>query len=274
MGLPRPIATAIAAIVLCLAWTSAAGAQTPGRRRLPEGHARRQHAEPDGARRRPGRSRLLHRARRAADDLEAEHAADRDRGHASRSRRSQENGLLGLQLAPDFATSNWVYLFYSQLPDSSNTQVDRALQGQRRHARPRLGAAHPDLPAPARRSAATRPGSLYFGPDGSLYISTGDNTNPFDSDGFNPIDERPGRELLGRAAHRGQHERPQRQDPARSSRCDEPDRRARRRHDVHDPGRQPLPRPTTRRTRPGRRSSAWASATRSASRSTRRRAGS
>src|SRR6188768_626268 len=37
--------------------------------------------------------------------------------------RSQENGLLGLQLAPDFAFSNWVYLFYSQLPDNSLTQV-------------------------------------------------------------------------------------------------------------------------------------------------------
>ena len=36
-------------------------------------------------------------------------------------------------------------------------------------------------------------GSLYFGPDGSLFISTGDNTNPFDSSGFNPIDERSGR---------------------------------------------------------------------------------
>ena len=31
---------------------------------------------------------------------------------------SQENGLLGLQLAPDFDTSHWVYLFYSQLPDA------------------------------------------------------------------------------------------------------------------------------------------------------------
>src|SRR6187401_3880695 len=37
--------------------------------------------------------------------------------------RSQENGLLGLQLAPDFAFSQWVYLFYSQLPDTTNTQI-------------------------------------------------------------------------------------------------------------------------------------------------------
>ena len=35
---------------------------------------------------------------------------------------------------------------------------------------------------------------MYFGPDGSLFISTGDNTNPFDSGGYNPIDERTGRE--------------------------------------------------------------------------------
>ena len=36
-------------------------------------------------------------------------------------------------------------------------------------------------------------GSLDFDAQGKLYISTGDNTNPFDSDGFAPIDERPGR---------------------------------------------------------------------------------
>jgi cytochrome c len=37
-------------------------------------------------------------------------------------------------------------------------------------------------------------GNLDFGPDGSLYISTGDNTSPYESDGYGPIDERPGRE--------------------------------------------------------------------------------
>ena len=37
-------------------------------------------------------------------------------------------------------------------------------------------------------------GSLEFGADGDLYISTGDNTNPF-AHGFNPTDERPGREI-------------------------------------------------------------------------------
>ena len=105
---------------------------------------------------------------------------------------SQENGLLGLQLAPDFAFSNWVYLFYSQLPDSSNTQVV---------SRFKVNGDTLDLSSEQRILTFTHQrgqcchssGSLYFGPDGSLFISTGDNTNPFDSNGYNPIDERPGR---------------------------------------------------------------------------------
>ncbi len=107
--------------------------------------------------------------------------------------RSQENGLLGLQLAPDFDTSHWVYLFYSQLPDNSLTQVV---------SRFKLNGDTLDLLSEQRILTFTHQtqecchssGSLYFGPDGSLYISTGDNTNPFDSSGFAPIDERLGRE--------------------------------------------------------------------------------
>src|ERR1044072_2676895 len=103
--------------------------------------------------------------------------------------RSQENGLLGLQLAPDFDTSKWVYLFYSQLPDSTGTQVV---------SRFKLNGDTLDLDSEEKiltfqhQSAASShsPVSLYSGPAGSLYSSTGDNTNPFDSSGFNPIDER------------------------------------------------------------------------------------
>src|SRR4051794_747093 len=107
--------------------------------------------------------------------------------------QSQENGLLGLQLAPDFAFSQWVYLFYSLLPDSTGTQVI---------ARFKMNGDTLDLSSEQRiltfqhqtAQCCHSSGSLYFGPDGSLYISTGDNSNPYDSSGFDPIDERPGRE--------------------------------------------------------------------------------
>src|SRR6201991_1496879 len=107
--------------------------------------------------------------------------------------QSQENGLLGLQLAPDFAFSQWVYLFYSQLPDNTGTQVV---------SRFKMNGDTLDLSSEQKiltfqhqtTQCCHSSGSLYFGPDGSLYISTGDNTNPYDSNGFNPIDERSGRE--------------------------------------------------------------------------------
>ncbi|HWK28422.1 MAG TPA: ThuA domain-containing protein [Solirubrobacter sp.] len=106
---------------------------------------------------------------------------------------SQENGLLGIALAPDFAFSKWVYLFYSQLPDNTLTQVI---------SRFKVNGDTLDLSSEQKiltfqhqtAQCCHSSGALGFAPDGSLYISTGDNTNPFDSDGFNPIDERAGRE--------------------------------------------------------------------------------
>ena len=113
-------------------------------------------------------------------------------------------------------------------------------------------------------------GSLYFGPDGSLYISTGDNTNPFDSNGFNPIDER-----SGRVAWDAQRT---------SANTNDLNGKILRIKPMEIPTGPPgldttytIPAgnlfPEAHRHRPGRRSSAWASATRSGSPSTPRPAG-
>src|ERR671914_473259 len=109
--------------------------------------------------------------------------------------QSQENGLMGLQLAPDFATSQWVYLTYSELDNTTrqDTQVVARYRMQGNTADP-LSRQEIISWFAQRDQCCHSSGSLYFGPDGNLYISTGDNTNPFDSDGFAPIDERPGRQ--------------------------------------------------------------------------------
>ncbi|TDE00214.1 ThuA domain-containing protein [Jiangella asiatica] len=102
-----------------------------------------------------------------------------------------ENGLQGIALDPDFATNGWVYLYYSTLPD-----------GERRLSRFHVDGNTLDLssevvllgiPTDNPERPAHVGGSVEFGPDGSLYLSTGDDTVPFESNGYSPIDERPGR---------------------------------------------------------------------------------
>ena len=55
-------------------------------------------------------------------------------------------------------------------------------------------------------------GQIDFDGKGNLYLSTGDDTNPFASDGYAPLDDRAGPQPgLRRAAQRRQHQRPARQ---------------------------------------------------------------
>ena len=108
----------------------------------------------------------------------------------------EENGLLGLALAPDFDQSEQLYLHYSVAPEATLTQrVSRFTL----NASGQLDMASEEVVYEfqhQRDECCHTAGSLEFGPDGSLYISTGDNVNPFQSDGYAPIDERPGREAF------------------------------------------------------------------------------
>jgi len=109
-----------------------------------------------------------------------------------------EEGMLGITLDPDFARNGWLYLNHS-LPET--TRDARGKAGIIRVSRYTLAGDSLD-PASEKRildTAVQREecchvgGSLAFDSQGNLYVSVGDNTNPFASDGYSPTDERPGR---------------------------------------------------------------------------------
>lgn len=102
-----------------------------------------------------------------------------------------EDGLLGIALDPDFETNNWIYLFYSPSGATPKQHLSRfTLVGNQLQ----LASEEVILEVPTQRDECCHSaGSLAFDSQGNLYISTGDNTNPFNSGGYAPIDERPGR---------------------------------------------------------------------------------
>ncbi|MDI1466306.1 ThuA domain-containing protein [Catellatospora sp. KI3] len=103
-----------------------------------------------------------------------------------------EDGLLGMRLDPSFAANGWIYLYYSPTTGGPRNQVSRfTVSG--------------DTIDPAtekvllqvttqRNTCCHAGGSMTFDSAGNLYLATGDNTNPFESDGFAPLDERAGRQ--------------------------------------------------------------------------------
>ena len=104
----------------------------------------------------------------------------------------QENGLIGLALDPDFSENQWIYLQYSP-PDFKGQHVSRF---QIRDHKLDMASEKVLFKYQEQRlQCCHHAGSLEFGPDGCLFIGTGDNTNPFnDSQGYAPIDQRKDRE--------------------------------------------------------------------------------
>ncbi len=100
---------------------------------------------------------------------------------------AQENGLLGMALDPDFAQNHFIYLLHSP-KDFDGQHLSRFTV-----VNDRLDPASEKILmtyAEQRQECCHHAGALRFGPDGNLYVSSGDNTNPFASDGYSPVDER------------------------------------------------------------------------------------
>jgi cytochrome c len=102
-----------------------------------------------------------------------------------------EDGMLGVALDPDFENNHWIYINYSPAGDIPKQNVSRfeMVGDSILRATEKIV-----LEIPTQRETCCHSGGhLEFGPDGDLYISAGDNTSSKESDGFSPIDERPGR---------------------------------------------------------------------------------
>lgn len=104
-----------------------------------------------------------------------------------------EDGLHGLALDPGYGKENdWIYLYYTPAPCDSLDQLLSRFEFKNGV----LDTASESIVlrvAVQRDKCCHSGGGLEFGPDGLLYLSTGDNTSSKESDGYSPIDERPGR---------------------------------------------------------------------------------
>jgi cytochrome c len=103
-----------------------------------------------------------------------------------------EDGLLGLAVDPDYLTNNWIYIFYT--PKNAN-KLQRLSRFSLTNKTLDFDSEKVMLEFPSTRECCHSGGSLEFDGKGNLYISTGDNTNPFESDGYSPSDEGPGRSV-------------------------------------------------------------------------------
>lgn len=117
--------------------------------------------------------------------------------HTFKVYTEEEHGLLGLALDPDFDQNNYLYIYYTPLRGEGNHLVRFTYSDS--DGTPKLvrGSKRELLTVPTARDTCCHvAGAINFGPDGKLYLSTGDNTNPFESEGYAPIDRRAGREYF------------------------------------------------------------------------------
>ena len=102
-----------------------------------------------------------------------------------------EDGLMGLAIDPHYIDNHWIYLYYSPVGDESVNNLSRFVF--RGDSLDRASEKVILQVAVQRQECCHTGGCIEFDAEGNLYLSTGDNTNPFASEGYAPADEGSGR---------------------------------------------------------------------------------
>ncbi len=105
-----------------------------------------------------------------------------------------EDGLMGMALDPDFTRNRFIYLYFGDRQPVNGTWYNVLARFEVGPDSLRLASRRDLLRIPVLADNVSHSaGSLAFDTRGNLYLSTGDNTNPFESGGYAPLDDRPGR---------------------------------------------------------------------------------
>jgi glucose/arabinose dehydrogenase/cytochrome c551/c552/type 1 glutamine amidotransferase len=110
-----------------------------------------------------------------------------------------EEGLMGLQKDPDYVNNHWIYLYYAPTGDK---WINRLSRFKYMDGNFDLASEQVILEIDSQREICCHTGgSIAFGPDNLLYLSTGDNSTPFNekgekyvNNGFAPLNDTPGHE--------------------------------------------------------------------------------
>lgn len=110
-----------------------------------------------------------------------------------------EQGLMGLQKDPNYSENNWIYLYYAPTGDN---WINRLSRFKYKDGNFDMASEQVILELESQREICCHTGgSIAFGPDGLLYLSTGDNSTPFNdsdvkyvSNGYAPLNDIPGKE--------------------------------------------------------------------------------
>ncbi len=108
-----------------------------------------------------------------------------------------EEGVMGLQKDPDFENNHWVYVYYAPTGDKSINRLSRFKFDNDNFEK---DSEEIILEIDTQREICCHTGgSIAFGPDNLLYLSTGDNSTPFNekgvkyvNSGFAPLNDIPG----------------------------------------------------------------------------------